>query len=602
MIKEASSTSVAQNNFLSTTSAPLSPKKGSTPDWQIQSRLNDLFVAPKALQQDERYITAVQNLERWFDDIVIAQACDYESEFQQCITSCNVKNDVFNTSSSTLNRLLAFEVKSQNAKVVSEIFVQYYSNSQTEGHWSKSWTTYNDPEIAIIIAFDIILLLAIYKPATVYSKLMSAKHAYSSVVVNREKLLDSNEHVIKLNKATIVPYCVLFWLHQVPTKPSSHKFTDLTPDGKAFINTYVIKRCLLTSDKPIHGCQPIDTKLIRNGEEFEYYPPNRQSKRMMDFQKLMLLNQWRDTIKSKLLSLNIPLTHCTFDLDEKSQTLNYQIGSWHAKLFFDGWLNYTLPEVNVSPYRIGETVKIGDIEMSMSAMLSTFITDLARQFGLRASSGHKHIDLSQAAGYNPEFLFRLLVDVENNAWLTQCFDTAEYTHKTKKYLIQEPDSNIAEFQGLLTVFNELLKAGYRRKSKGDFADNAIVLQLLDLAWGVAPNDDKYRPLKIPVNLGQKYKQQIAAAEQGLVVSHPNSTIEFRIFNCARNGQEAIKISKLISAWISKIAQEQKQTTPIHYRPINPKVPIEQAKLKLMFDDFIKSLGLEPEEYRELLWI
>ncbi|WP_133309252.1 hypothetical protein [Parashewanella curva] len=537
------------------------------------------------LQNEAKCIEAIKALEIWFDNI--ATIPQHQSDFSRILVESDLKEGDFDVGNSSLGHSMAVDVKPHHAKEVSELFYNYFKNSTC--YWEHKWNICNHFSRAIIIAIDIILLLTLFDSSTVYAKLMSAEKAYTSLVSNRLNCVEVCNHEVALNLSTLLPHnlSLLSRLnsHLIESNFSCTSFAFDECDTK-FINAYLIKRYLLTHSHNENPCQNIKLELVKNGEEFEYYFPESQPRFLTKKAKLALLHRWRTAIQDKLTLHSINRAHCKIVLDEQKLSLTYQIGAWQASLFFDNWHKHTLPEVNVSPYKLGQLVKLKGHKISIENLFSWFITEIAQTLGLKASSGHKHIDLTKAVGYNPEFYFRLLVDVENKAWLTQCFKTEEFSADTWKYLAQDPSVNLNILLGLLDAFNELLLAGYTGKSVGSFSDNKEVLQLFDLAWGVGNYFVKYRPVKIPAEFGFDYGTQVADAEKGHIVSHPKTTIEFRFFNCARTGQEAIKLSKMILAWIAKISKEQKNATPLLYDPIDPSIPIEHVKLKRMFDEFI----------------
>ncbi|RLV57938.1 hypothetical protein D5018_19910 [Parashewanella curva] len=593
---------VAQSFSTPVSQPHINSQAHATPDWLLKTRLEQLLFDSDLSQEClESFKAAIYNIDEWFNGFQVNE--QDKKEFTRELVDYEYGNS-FQTGSGIINAALASSVKPKYAAIFS-VFIPKYKEKSIELSWCEKWTLSRKPVRASIIAIDIILLLTLYKPDEVYAKVMSAKEAYVSLVSVKTEELESIFVGTQPFISTIMPMGILCWADQCC--PNSHAADSICPTvvshtNKSLLYRHMIRTHLLSNSTQQRSYQTFDPILIRCGEEFEYYPPLDKGNSLNDDEELEILRLWQAAIKSKLRQLNIPENECSICLNEKERTVTYNIGSWQARLFFDGWSNFTLPEVNVSPYRLGEMITFTDKKLPLEDIFNHFITAIAKELGLRPSSGHKHIDLTQAVGYNPEFFFRFLIAIENTSWLTQCFKTAEYSDKTRKYLALNPDAKLDALQGLLNSFNELLLAGYKGKGNGKFSDNKNILQLLELVINIIEMDSKYRPLEIPTNLGKNCEEQLSKADKGLVVTHPTVTVELRFFNTARTGREAIKISKLIRAWLTKIAQEQENATPLHYQAINPMVPIAHEKLKLMFEEFVESLGLEPEEYRELLWI
>ena len=274
------------------------------------------------------------------------------------------------------------------------------------------------------------------------------------------------------------------------------------------------------------------------------------------------------------------------------------IGQWHACVFPDIWDDMRLLEVNVSPYKLGQTFKIGDTDCLVDELFTKFVTEISEEMNLDISSGHKHVDLRQSIGGNPELLFRMLVDVENKAWLSKCFKTEAYSDKSHKYVIQgEFGEKSSELLDMMTkAFNKSIQLGKTGKGGDFFKTNKPIISFWSKLLG--NNLERY----ISANFRLDKDEDNREARLGNVVSHPSNTAEFRFFNCPRNGGEALLISRLLEAWFIKIAEDQEAGIEIKYTPCDPMARMDSLELKRKYKHFIESLGLNPGEYEKLLWI
>ena len=327
------------------------------------------------------------------------------------------------------------------------------------------------------------------------------------------------------------------------------------------------------------------------GEEFEYYAGFDDCD---DAAFSSLLDAWRDRINQRLLQLGFPSS--AFSINKLLDVLDVKIGSWQCRVFKDFWKGAALLEVNVSPYTINQRFLLNGRAWGCDEIFKCFITDIANDLNLKLSSGHKHVDLVESVGGNPELLFRMFVDAQNKAWLMQAFKTYEDSSDYCRFICQggEKDKALILMKFIIAVFNKHINCSKKGKGGGFVDVNRPLIEFLScLLYGGHPK--RY----VPVNY-RTFTSNNTAARVGRVVQGPSSTAEFRFTPCSRSGGEAIKISRMLEAWFQKEAKDQVAGKLLDYEPVDPMTTYDTVELKEKFDQFIVELGLDPDEFRELL--
>lgn len=492
------------------------------------------------------------------------------------------------------------------------VFVQLFSDSP---HFKKLRLTYDEQnEVLLHATADFIKGCAYFDPSVVFSKIMGAGEEYIHILTQKKELLDEVYIKNKLPLPLIVSLTDCSWDCCKVMMTDQCKTTNLLEELYGYLMMNCIPCCInsllfLEDPSSSSACeiyQKLKPDLFMYGEEFEYYTAIsiKSKTALADFEKLIIT--WKEKLEEKLIEIGVPSSAVQLKLlkgeygesENFYEVLDIQIGQWHARVFPDKWEDMRLLEVNVSPYKIGQKFKVGNTDYPVDLLFTKFITEISREMKLNISSGHKHIDLRQSIGGNPELLFRMLVDVEDKAWLGRCFKTETYSDKTRKYVVQgEQGQKTSNMLGvIIEAFNELLGQGRTSKGGDFFKTNKPIREFWSRLLG---NDPKRY---IPVNLRLDNDVDNQEARLGHIVSHPNNTAEFRFFNCPRSGDEALLISRLLEAWFIKISKEQESGVKVDYTPCDPLVRINTPELKSKYRHFIESLGLNPDEYEKLLWI
>ncbi len=492
------------------------------------------------------------------------------------------------------------------------VFVRLFSDSH---HFQKLVLTYDDQmEILLHATADFIKGCAYFDPAIVFAKILHAGEEYIHILTQKKKLLSEVYIENKLPLPVLVLSTDYSWDCCKAIMDGQYKAKNLLEELYDHLGMKCIPHCInsllfLEDSSSTLTCevyQKLKPDQFMYGEEFEYYTgiSIKSEKALSDFEKLLIT--WKQKLEERLTEIGVPSSVVQLKLLKgehgkcKSfyEILDIQIGSWHARVFNDIWGDMYLLEVNVSPYKIGQTFKLGDRKYPVDLLFTKFVTEISQEMKLAISSGHKHIDLRQSIGGNPELLFRMLVDVEDKAWLGRCFKTEAYSDKSHKYVVQgEFGQKASRLLGCVIVkFNELLEQGRTGKGGDFFKTNKPIRQFWSKLLGHAP--ERY----IPMNLRLYEDVDNQEARTGHVVSHPSNTGEFRFFNCPRSGDEAVLLSRLLEAWFIKVSKDQESGVKVQYTPCDPLVEISSSELKSKYRYFIESLGLDPCEYERLLWI
>lgn len=571
--------------------------EGASPVTQLDSRKVELQPSERSIGTLKHFHTWIKSAEYDFGhtERYNKQLHKHQGETEKCLRSAYYK---------TNREIEQFygEPDSQNAL----LFVQLFSSSSQFKTLNLPYDDLN--EILLYATADFMKGCEYFDPAIVFSKIMNAGEKYIRILIKNREFCSKAYCEDKLPLPLLVVLTDYCWDCPVAMMASQcEKLKDV-------LMADCIPLCMdsLLFSPPPSGTSDCDAheklkpEMFMFGEEFEYYTgiSIKSETACSNFEKLLLT--WKNKLEEKITEQGISQATVKLELlkgkygESKKfyEKLDIQIGRWHACVFPDMWGDMRLLEVNVSPYKLGQTFKVGDSDYPINELFTKFVTEISDEMNLDISSGHKHVDLRQSIGGNPELLFRMLVDVEDKAWLGKCFKTEDYSDKSRKYVAQGKfGEKASELLDMMTkAFNKAARLGKIGKGGDFFKANKPIRSFWSKLLGNDP--DRY----IPVNFRLYKDEDNHEARLGHVVSHPSNTAEFRFFNCPRNGDEALLISRLLEAWFVKIAKDQEAGTEIKYTPCDPMARIDSLELKIKYKHFIGSLGLNPSEYEKLLWI
>ena len=381
------------------------------------------------------------------------------------------------------------------------------------------------------------------------------------------------------------------------------------------------------------------------GEEFEYWVVLDESEDTHDDAvhcKAVnnLVSKWTQCIIKKITELDIPeneyqLTESTirksiplsllrsFSRDENILTV--KIGNWHCKIHPDFWEDkgpggsHAMLEISASPYKFNQTFTVAGRKFTAYEMIDIFIINITQSLSgeLIPASGHKHLDITSSLCGNTELIFRLLIDIENNSWLSQALGTEKDSLSSFRYVSQGEQSDLKQLnlECFINFFNDNIKSLQHfpspSKSEETFQNHVYTIindfkypwkihfQCYDWCEGFADAaKERFIPADIRFYNIQK-KEGHQRALEGKIVDHPDGTLEFRFFDTARSGNEARLINQLLVKWIQHIHKNQRQKEPVSYLPYNPlqACPYSYLTVKEKFNTFITMLGLNPDEYQ-----
>ncbi len=360
-----------------------------------------------------------------------------------------------------------------------------------------------------------------------------------------------------------------------------------------------------------HSQEPLCLRAnkIINGDEFEYWAGG-ESDQNKNKRIVQLLEQLDAHARMEAERLNVIQKDFTTTMDcypddyereydRGKPRLKIRFGAWECVAHRDCWLGEPLFEINASPYKIDEHYTVNGKRFSVYDIYELFITSFARKAGLQPSSGHKHIDIHESVGGNPEYLFRLLVSAEQSSFLSLVFKTEEYSDSSNQYVCQSAESpcKIRALKTMVNSFNEFLSLGFTGKSGDHFSINECFRHFWSGLFSCTTS--KYAPIGMRelTPLGMKREAELGKP------CLPRNTLEFRFFNCCRNGEEVKKINIFLDAWLKHIDLTQKERTYVEeYLPCDPKSKtMEESILKEKFRSFLICIGLEPSNFYELFW-
>lgn len=359
-----------------------------------------------------------------------------------------------------------------------------------------------------------------------------------------------------------------------------------------------------------NACQIAPEKFMF-GEEFEYWAPKITARSSWWVVNDLLIS-WEKGLRNRVRMLNIPDTELSINRREwykdhphvemrgVCDKITVIIGNWHCKGFRDSWNGQGLLEFNTSPYRLDQTFQVNAKTYTPYELFDLFIFSICSEMNLEPSSGHKHVDFSESVGGNTEFLFRLLVDVEDKAWLCSAFNMELYSSTSTKFVAQSQDADKREqeLKKVISLYNSLLAEGYIHE-KEDF--HTSLHKLISFWTFVTGSEGVYVPVYLP---RPKPGKDNAKAKRGEIVNSPtNVTAEFRFFNTPRNGAEVRLLNIFLSEWLKQINKKQLDKANVKYTSYNPDKPQEKERIVEIMECFCnQELGLPIDYYKQILRI
>ncbi|MFK0573403.1 hypothetical protein [Endozoicomonas sp.] len=333
------------------------------------------------------------------------------------------------------------------------------------------------------------------------------------------------------------------------------------------------------------------------GEEFEFwFDDNKRSVREIDF--LKYLDNYQKAIEKIIrdhgINAESKVERSTYKKEDESERpcLHYSIGTWEAKVFQD--LEDTL-EIITTPYKLNQKFSVKNYncveKYSAAKMFDYFIFPITRDLSLVGKSGHKHFDVIPSLSMIPELLFRIVVDVENNAWIPKALDRLDRMVEVFPYAVLSR-SRIELLTSMVAAANNQIKSGRCEPRRGSFSD---ILDLSEFMNSLKLND-KCSPCAL---------HHLKDAEHTVDINkEPTSTIEFRVPHCPRDGHESFLISNLLSCRISYLNECMNRREQIPFTPIDPKSYKAGKDREVVehFEKYVRECGLDPATYNKMLRI
>lgn len=307
---------------------------------------------------------------------------------------------------------------------------------------------------------------------------------------------------------------------------------------------------------PETPCQPLRPERFLFGEEFEYEIPLKEE-RDFDTVRLEAMQSWKGYVTSvcpeatfiETQFKGVACDNKEFEGFDTEDTVTAMIGGWQVKVFPEPSAENGRPviEFNASPYAISRQFRVGSSSLSAYDLLKKFVIEPARQMGWMECSGHKHVDIAGSIGNNAGLLFRLLVAIENNAWLSVITQQGRYAKRYFPYICQTERADVCKeyLTKALDTFNGCLKEGCVSKPGHAFSQT----DALRIWWQVLNGEGLGRG---PGNINCHSLSTSESVLKGQI-SDPESTIEFRFFHCARSDDEVRLINQLLVAWITHLS-------------------------------------------------
>ena len=276
-------------------------------------------------------------------------------------------------------------------------------------------------------------------------------------------------------------------------------------------------------------------------------------------------------------------------------TVTVQLGAWQvqAKPEHTGTGEDPVIEFTASPYAIDQQFCLGGKQYSAYSLLQKFVIEPAKKNGWIGRSGHKHLDIAGSIGNNAELLFRLLVALENKAWLSTLIQRSHRAKKHFTYITQKSHSQ--QRQKCLTLAIAKVNDSISRGTANAGGSRFMRINQLNIWWQTisatelfpGPGKINYIAISTPDDM------------QSRNIRDPLTTIEFRFFHCSRNAEEVQLINQLLVAWLEHLSKQQQDKRPLTYEPVNPTVITHEEAIE-KFEVFIAELGLDLETYKCLI--
>ena len=281
------------------------------------------------------------------------------------------------------------------------------------------------------------------------------------------------------------------------------------------------------------------------------------------------------------------------DSGEEDPTVTARLGTWEAQIKLEDstYNDHPIIEFTASPYAIDQRFPLGEKKYSAYELLQAFVIEPAKNSDWVECSVHKHLDIADSIGNNVELLFRLLVAIENKAWLSTLLQRSHSSRKYYPYIAQMHRSG-ERGESLKAAIDEINKSVLLGKSNTE-GNPFMRVNLLHSWWEMLTSTAR-EPMQINYNMPSIPEDVLAGK-----VSDPVSTIEFRFFHCSRNAEEVQLINQLLVAWLEYLSKQQQDKRLLTYEPVDPTVITNEEAIE-KFKVFIAELGLDWETYKSLI--
>ena len=317
------------------------------------------------------------------------------------------------------------------------------------------------------------------------------------------------------------------------------------------------------------------------GEEFEFSHKNG----VLVKDLASRLQEWRQELSQTLQQQGVEDYHITLGIDN----LVLQVGDWSYKLFRD----ICLLEVNATPYQPDQLFPVtirGDIrQYSAYDMFDQFIHPVARALGCLGISGHKHLDIRYALDGNAELMLRVIMDLENAAWLPRILGREKSTAVFPN-IYQEKPKSAQMLKNIIKAVNDR----WQNDASPLWGDYEHLVSLVSFL----------RQFSI-LSKGPCALSHIRAGEHTADLhKEPKSTLEFRLFHCPRDGHESELVNKLLMARIQYHLDRQRGREPIVYTPEHPDTYQSGRDIDAVnaFARYVSECGESPAKFAPLIRI
>ncbi|MGI9275673.1 MAG: hypothetical protein ACR2PT_12615 [Endozoicomonas sp.] len=425
----------------------------------------------------------------------------------------------------------------------------------------------------------------------------------------------------------------------------------------------------------IHGCSEcypdcfeLDQRKIKFGELLKYVMvPDSQ---FHDMSAIRKVERWEENLKNKLVALGIPGDEYQIVKKEKTFSYTHQqfghlpakvpdtymilsfsslavlIGNWEyllstsyqSKPLGDSNRSGFILMVKVMPYHFNDSFWVHGREYSAYEMQELFISEVAGLIDdISLSSATKRVDIN-VGSENPELLYRMMLDVESNAWLAQAFGTNSNPVTRPFFSFHHQGAEEQNSLGqAVTAFNRdlsnSLKVTSRRlNGKGFISDTMTYIDWrlfgdwrshseqqacdgkpidftkmkeVEMTWKNSmieePLDDYGKPIQYsPVKIrASKNALPFEFVEpEHWYASDQQMLMEFRFLPPARNKEENRLLNWLLIKWFEHLEEQQQYQQHLNYEASGFENATNQ-RLSELFEAFITRLGLSTEDYRPL---